>query len=362
VPLNGKFSFWSLIIGLVVHVLVSFIFGSVIALAAWRLPGSRSLIIASGALLGPVIWVVMQYGIWRAVDPAAAQIITPWVFAIAHLIFGVLAAAVAAIITTDVKAASTRLIVDEPGPQSTPEAFRSANRTAGRHASPAPYGAEAAGPYGAEAAASYRAEGTGQYATQVAGPEATKVAGYRTDAAPASPQAAVTTQESGAVPHRRLLTARNDGGMRTVIYTSGGPGMVTDEPTAGGGTGSALNPLETVLGATCGSIGATFARVARETGVIYDGIDFEASYTADPRGAAGQPGVRPYFETVTIQARIRAGRPDTGLADVARATERRCAVRNLMADAGVRVELRWSAAAPETSSPSVPQAGQLGER
>jgi uncharacterized OsmC-like protein len=370
VPLNGKFSFWSLIIGLAVHVLVSFVFGSVIALAAWRLPGSRSLIIACGALFGPVIWVVMQYGIWRAVDPAAAQIITPWVFAIAHLIFGVLAAAVAAIITTDEKAASTRLIVDGPGPESTPEAFRSANRTAGRHASPAPYGTqgarpygtEAAGSYGAEAAGSYGAEGTGQYATQVAGPEATKVAGYRTGAAPASSQAAVTTQKSEAVPHRRLLTARNDGGMRTVIYTSGGPGMVTDEPTAGGGTGSALNPLETVLGATCGSIGATFARVARETGVIYDGIDFEASYAADPRGAAGQPGVRPYFETVMIQARIRAGRPDTGLSDVARATERRCAVRNLMADAGVKVELRWSAAAPETSSAQVPEAGRLGER
>ena len=117
VPLDGKFSVWSLIIGLVVHVIVALIFGAMIGLAAWWLPVSRTLIIASGALIGPVIWVVMQYGIWRAVDPAAAQIITPWVFAVAHLIFGVLAAAVAAIITTDEKAAgSARLIVDEPGP------------------------------------------------------------------------------------------------------------------------------------------------------------------------------------------------------------------------------------------------------
>jgi uncharacterized OsmC-like protein len=164
----------------------------------------------------------------------------------------------------------------------------------------------------------------------------------------------MAAQESGAVPHRRLLTARNDGGMRTVIYTSGGPGMVTDEPTANGGTGSALNPLETVLGATCGSIGTTFARVARETGVIYDGINFEASYAADPRGPSGQPGVRPYFETVMIQARIRAARPDSRLADVARAAERRCPVRNLIADAGVRVELRWSAVSPEAPSPEAP--------
>ena len=321
VPLDGKFSVWSLIIGLVAHVIVALIFGSLIALAAWWLPVSRTLIIASGALFGPVIWVVMQYGIWRAVDPAAAQIITPWVFAVAHLIFGVLAAAVAAIITTDEKAAaSTRLIVDEP---IAPEAFRA--RTAGRHASP----------------------DTGQYPARQARP-------YGTQDTAASPPPAMAAQESGAVPHRRLLTARNDGGVRTVIYTSGGPGMVTDEPTANGGTGSALNPLETVLGATCGSIGATFARVARETGVIYDGINFEASYAADPRGPSGQSGVRPYFETVMIQARIRAARPDSRLADVARAAERRCPVRNLIADAGVRVELRWSAVSPEAPSPEAP--------
>ena len=328
VPLDGKFSVWSLIIGLVAHVIVALIFGSLIALAAWRLPGSRSLIIASGALFGPVIWVVMQYGIWRAVDPAAAQIITPWVFAVAHLIFGVLAAAVAAIITTDEKAAgSTRLIVDEPGPESAPDAFRQATPGAGQRASP------------------YGTKGTGQYAAQAAGPG--------TEAAPASPASGTTARGEGAVPHRRRLTARNDGGMRTVVYTSGGPGMVTDEPAANGGTGSALNPLETVLGAACGSIGATFARVARETGVIYDGINFEASYAADPRGPAGQPGVRPYFETVMIQARIRVTRPDSRLADLARSAERRCPVRNLLADAGVRVDLRWSAVLPETPSPEM---------
>ncbi len=345
VPLDGKFSVWSLIIGLVAHVIVALIFGSLIALAAWLLPVSRTLIIASGALFGPIIWVVMQYGIWRAVDPAAAQIITPWVFAVAHLIFGVLAAAVAAIITTDEKAAaSTRLIVDEP---LAPEAFRA--RTAGRHAGPD------TGQYPARQARPYGTQDTGQYAVQAAGPQATQDAGPGPAAAGAAPSPPPPrAAESEAVPHRRLLTARNDGGLRTVIYTSGGPGMVTDEPTASGGTGSALNPLETVLGATCGSIGATFARVARETGVIYDGINFEASFAADPRGAAGQPGVSPYFETVMIQARIRATRPDARLADVARATERRCPVRNLLADAGVRVELRWSAVAPETRSPETP--------
>src|ERR1700742_3732840 len=102
-PLGSKFSRAAVIIGLIVHVLVSCRSGSLIVVAAWRLPGPPSLIIASGALFGPVIWLVMQFGIWHAVDPAAAQVITPWVFAVAHLIFGLLAAATAAIVASDEK-------------------------------------------------------------------------------------------------------------------------------------------------------------------------------------------------------------------------------------------------------------------
>ena len=334
VPLGTKFSLTAVIIGLIVHVLVSFIFAFLIVIAAWHLPGPRSLIIASGALFGPVIWLVMQFGIWHAVDPAAAQVITPWVFAVAHLIFGLLAAATAAIVASDEKhrVDSTTLTVDEPMPLPARATAQQALMGTGRHTS---------------LSGRPRILPDAGSALQSAGPQP------RSDTAgpaPAPLPASAAPPAHGPVWHRRRLTARNVGGLRTVVYTSGGPGMVTDEPPANGGTGSALNPLETVLGALCGSIGATFARVARETGVMYDGINFEASFAADPRGPAGQPGVRPYFETVTIQARIRASRPEPRLADVARATERRCAVRNLMADAGVRVELRWSAASPETSA------------
>jgi hypothetical protein len=42
----------------------------------------------------------MQYGIWRAVDAAAAQA-SAWVFALAHLLFGMLAASFAALAITD---------------------------------------------------------------------------------------------------------------------------------------------------------------------------------------------------------------------------------------------------------------------
>jgi uncharacterized OsmC-like protein len=330
VPLGTKFSLTAVIIGLIVHVLVSFIFAFLIVIAAWHLPGPRSLIIASGALFGPVIWLVMQFGIWHAVDPAAAQVITPWVFAVAHLIFGLLAAATAAIVASDEKhrVDSTTLTVDEPMPLP------------------------------ARATAQQALMGTGRHTSLSGRPRILPDARARplpdTGPAPAPPPASAAPPAHGPVWHRRRLTARNVGGLRTVVYTSGGPGMVTDEPVQSGGTGTALTPLETVLGALCGSTAATFAAVAREASFRYDGIDFEASFAASPPAPASQPGTRSYFQTVHVIARVAVPHPSPQLATVARTTERRCPVRNLLADAGVRVDMIWDAAPSATPAPSAP--------
>jgi uncharacterized OsmC-like protein len=333
-PLGDTFSGPAVIIGLVVHVLMSLLFGSLIAIAAWWLPGPRSLIIAAGALFGPSLWLVMQYGIWRAVDPAAAQVITPWVFAVAHLIFGLLAASAAAIITSDEKAAATRRrAVPEPEGQEAQSAWAPAVPDAGRArsttlASPMTLGGRA----------------------PVSGP--TALGGLTS---PRPPQASTPMPSTGPVQHRRLLTARNDGGLRTVVYTSGGPGMVTDEPVRNGGTGTALTPLETVLGTLCGSTGATLAKVARETGFGYHGVSFEASFTLDPHELTGQPPTRTYFRTIRVEAQVRAAGPGPRLADVARITEQRCPVRNLLADAGVRVDMIWNAVSPNAPTPEAPE-------
>jgi uncharacterized OsmC-like protein len=305
-PLGDTFTWQAVVIGLVVHVLMSVLFGTLIAIAAWWLPWPRSLIIAGGALFGPALWLVMQYGIWHAADPAAAQVITPWVFAVAHLIFGVLAAATAAIVTSDEKAARRRREEPEPAGQDVQSAWAPAQTEAG----------------------SARAQ-------TLAGPMA--MPGH------------------GPIRHRRLLTARNDGGLRTVVYTSGGPGMVTDAPVSSGGGGTALTPLETVLGALCGSTGATLATVAREAGFGYDGATFEASFTLDPRSPAAQPGARAYFRTVRVEIQVRAAQPGPRLADVARVTEQRCPVRNLLADAGVTVDMIWTVASPQAPAPEVPE-------
>jgi len=95
-PLDGTFSAPALVIGMAVHMMMAVLFGTLIAAAAYRLPAARSLVIAGGMLFATLLWAVMQYGIWRAIDARAAQAFTPWVFAVAHLLFGMMAAAFAA--------------------------------------------------------------------------------------------------------------------------------------------------------------------------------------------------------------------------------------------------------------------------
>ena len=96
-PLDGTFSAPALVIGLAVHMTVASAFGTAIAMLAQRLPRTRSLVIAGGVLFVAVVWPLMQWGVWYKLDEAAAEGFSEWIFAIAHLLFGVLAAGLAVI-------------------------------------------------------------------------------------------------------------------------------------------------------------------------------------------------------------------------------------------------------------------------
>jgi len=78
--------------------------------------------------------------------------------------------------------------------------------------------------------------------------------------------AQVTNERDTPEPiiRRKVLTARNDGGTRTVIDMGDYGLLVTDEPVAHGGTGEGPSPLQTVLGALCGCEAVTFSQTARE--------------------------------------------------------------------------------------------------
>lgn len=140
---------------------------------------------------------------------------------------------------------------------------------------------------------------------------------------------------------RRRLRAVNDGSMRTVIACDGGGEVITDEPVEHGGTGTGPSPLQTVVAALCGCEGVTFNRTAAEYGFAYAGLTFDAEYTLDIRGRSGDRGVRPYFQTVRVEVRVRTDESVERLREVVAETEARCPVYNLISAAGVALEVTW---------------------
>jgi hypothetical protein len=91
-PTDGSFSIAALLLGLMVHMGMSVVFGVILATLVGRLAGTLPAVVA-GMTFGLVLWLVNQYVIWPAIDETTAQAFTPWVLAVGHLMFGLVAAA-----------------------------------------------------------------------------------------------------------------------------------------------------------------------------------------------------------------------------------------------------------------------------
>ena len=90
-PVGAAFSGTALALGLAAHMMMSMGLGMAFAVAVRavpRLAASTVTLTMTGMMFGLAVWAVMQYGIWPAVDAAAAPRFTPWVFAVGHLMFG----------------------------------------------------------------------------------------------------------------------------------------------------------------------------------------------------------------------------------------------------------------------------------
>lgn len=129
-PLNATFSAPAMVIGLVVHMTVAIAFGTAVVALVQRLPGHRSLVIAGGILFVAVVWPVMQYGVWYSIDERAAEGFSEWIFAVAHLIFGLFAATIAAIGVDDeeTRARGRRAAAAAPQPDAPGSLFQPHHR------------------------------------------------------------------------------------------------------------------------------------------------------------------------------------------------------------------------------------------
>lgn len=91
-PTDATFSAGALVLGAVVHMMMSIILGLVLGLlASWTEPGP-GVLLAGGMAFGIMLWLFNQFGVWPLIDEIAAEAFTPWVFAVGHLMFGLVAA------------------------------------------------------------------------------------------------------------------------------------------------------------------------------------------------------------------------------------------------------------------------------
>jgi hypothetical protein len=120
-PLDGTFSVPAVVIGLAVHMTVASAFGAAIAMLAQWLPRTRLLMIVGGVLFVAVVWPLMQWGVWYKLDETAAEGFSEWIFALAHLLFGLLAAGLALLgIENDETAMRARHAAGRAAPRPSP--------------------------------------------------------------------------------------------------------------------------------------------------------------------------------------------------------------------------------------------------
>lgn len=141
----------------------------------------------------------------------------------------------------------------------------------------------------------------------------------------------------------RHVKATNAAGTRTRIQVRDFDPVYTDEPDSLGGTNSAPSPLETVLVALVGCDGVIINGVATAMKFSYRGVDFDCQSQIDVRGPKGVAGVRPFFETATLEIIVYTDESDKRFQQLRKNVEYRCPVMNLMKAADVAMDVTWVA-------------------
>jgi len=139
----------------------------------------------------------------------------------------------------------------------------------------------------------------------------------------------------------RHVKAINAAGTRTKIQVRDFAPIYTDEPASLGGTNTAASPLETVLVALVGCDGVIINGVATAMKFDYAGVSFSCESQIDIRGPKGVPGVRPFFESVTLEIVVFTDESEERLRQLEKNVEFRCPVMNLLRAANVDLMATW---------------------
>ncbi|WP_347861483.1 OsmC family protein [Salimicrobium sp. PL1-032A] len=117
--------------------------------------------------------------------------------------------------------------------------------------------------------------------------------------------------------------------------------VVIDEPAKAGGTDEGANPLATLLVSLAGCENAIANFVAKEMDFDLRGIEFEINGELDPRGMMGNKEVRPYFQTINVNATVTTSETEERLKELQEKVDQRCPVYQTLIAADVEMNPEW---------------------
>lgn len=139
-----------------------------------------------------------------------------------------------------------------------------------------------------------------------------------------------------------LVTAKTEG--ITVKSKAGKHEFIIDEGKHMGGQELGPNPLQTVLGALAACENVTARFVAREMNFDLQDISFKIKGEFDPRGFMGDASVRPYFETISVEAIVTTNEFEERMKELQEKVESRCPVYTMLKAANVEITDVWKKA------------------
>lgn len=129
-------------------------------------------------------------------------------------------------------------------------------------------------------------------------------------------------------------------GMKSIIK-AGKHEVIVDEAEQMGGNNEGANPLQYMLTALAGCGNVVAHMVAKEMDFDLQGLTFHVSGEFDPRGFMGEPGVRTYFETVTVDVKIKTSESKDRIKQLQRQVESRCPVYGTFFAADIEMKGTW---------------------
>ncbi|KGX90531.1 osmotically inducible protein C [Pontibacillus halophilus JSM 076056 = DSM 19796] len=133
----------------------------------------------------------------------------------------------------------------------------------------------------------------------------------------------------------------NSEGMRTDIVAPHDNELIVDEPANMGGTNKGADPLSTLLASLAGCENVIANMVAKEMDFDLQNIKFDIKGSLDPRGLMGDESVRPYFQTVEVNATIETSESEERIKELQEKTDARCPVYTTLQAAGVELTPNW---------------------